>query len=637
MSERFVEYSGNSAPFHVGIGLMLFNRGLSFITTKVFPDDNESRGLKINDEIALKNKLFRTIQRRYNARIHNNMLKYRDLSPNHLDKLRIVRYKFLKGFDDDDPSGEYKLYPNSFVCKCCGHYAINKPLNIFNPNKCLLCNKGEYEQISLLRFCKDCGIIDKFYYQCKKHGKDYIKLVRGDKDNLLTWKFKCDKCEKVELDIFKFKCKHNLSPNTEPIRDGETRFQPITIRESGIFSPQVVTHIDLPKTEQLEKVNIDKDLVMLGFYFDAFKNIEKIKSISDIYKSLKTYESLESMNYSMPPELKQDLDKIKSILTELEKLRQGVAEDTLNEFNELSILKGTAGQLNQPPKFIDYIKEHESEELLITEKIDHYNAILEEFGIEDITYLSNVKLINSLIGLIKGVNKFWDESSTPHFELFWQGLLDEIIRPYYKQVDRENESFYVYSYPFETESILIELKPENICSWLFKNKLISEEYKDKSKAKEFLLKLNKESNEKAYNSVYKLLHTLSHVLLKKIHLYTGIGIDSSGEKIFVNGGAILLYSNNNLNIGAFQYLFENKMFCEDSIFTDIKKHIRDCSFDPLCIEGKRDHGKQAKGGACFSCLYIPEFVCCNFNFNLDRDVFIGKGKRGIINSYWGLK
>ena len=45
--------------------------------------------------------------------------------------------------------------------------------------------------------------------------------------------------------------------------------------------------------------------------------------------------------------------------------------------------------------------------------------------------------------------------------------------------------------------------------------------------------------------------------------------------------------------------------------------MNDCVFDPTCIDEK---------GACFSCVYLPEFVCSHFNDFLDRDVFLGENR-----------
>lgn len=50
-------------------------------------------------------------------------------------------------------------------------------------------------------------------------------------------------------------------------------------------------------------------------------------------------------------------------------------------------------------------------------------------------------------------------------------------------------------------------------------------------------------------------------------------------------------------------------------FNEVELDVNDCIFDPTCIQEK---------GACFSCLHLPEYVCSEFNEDLDRDVFIGE-------------
>jgi len=619
------EYSGNSAPFHVGPGLMLFNKGLSFMITTVEEDINNSRGLEINDEKSLKQKLIRVIERKYNARIHNYKLKYRPISSNDISKLKIKKYKFKLDDNNDSPGGKYELFPNAFACKSCGHYLIGQKIYDFDPKRCRLCSKGEYEQVSLLRYCEECGNIDRFYYKCPEHGQDFIILDRGDKDNLFTWNFKCNKCDK-KLDIFKFDCQHNIGKYTESIKEGKSKFKPITIRESGIFSPVVVTNIDLPKTEYLANTELNKEMIIFGFYIGAFRKLTGINNVNDVYKTFSSYDALKEMNITIPRELEYNYKEILSIVKMLENLREEISnEDILREFNELSVLKGIAEGTGIATEFSNYIKKHEKEELIINNKISQYRIFKQKLNLSNVYYIPSIKIIMSLIGIIKGTNKFWDEEMPPHFELFWDNLINELINR--KSVDRLQEKFSVYSYPFDTEGILIEFNPNSIVSWINENNLIENKF-DANNANEFLFKLDPESNEIAYNNVYTLLHTFSHILLKKIHLFTGLGIDSCGEKIFVNGGSIFLYSNNNLNIGGLQYLFENKMFGLDSILNSLYEDVNDCSFDPLCMNEK---------GSCFSCLYIPDFVCCNFNMNLDRNVFVGNNKRKIMKSFWECK
>lgn len=69
------------------------------------------------------------------------------------------------------------------------------------------------------------------------------------------------------------------------------------------------------------------------------------------------------------------------------------------------------------------------------------------------------------------------------------------------------------------------------------------------------------------------------------------------------------------------FVFEHSLF---DWFREAKLDISDCTFDPTCIHEK---------GVCSSCIYLPEFVCAEFNKNLDRDVLIGT-KRRYKFGYW---
>ena len=121
-------------------------------------------------------------------------------------------------------------------------------------------------------------------------------------------------------------------------------------------------------------------------------------------------------------------------------------------------------------------------------------------------------------------------------------------------------------------------------------------------------------NETAFNAVNTLIHTFSHVLLKRSSLYTGLDSDSLSEMLFPSIGAFLIYSTSNINIGGLSYVFENDMA---AWFNNVELDVNDCVFDPTCIDEE---------GACFSCVYLPEFVCCNLNKDLDRDVFLGSSR-----------
>lgn len=166
---------------------------------------------------------------------------------------------------------------------------------------------------------------------------------------------------------------------------------------------------------------------------------------------------------------------------------------------------------------------------------------------------------------------------------------------------------------------MIDLNKIKVCEWLIKNNFIDAKIpKNNEDAIEILLKIEKKDD--AYIKLQTLLHTLSHILIRRSPLHTGLDSESCSELIFVNSAAILIYSTSVINTGGFSFVFEHSLF---DWFSDVKLDLNDCTLDPTCIFEK---------GACFSCMYVPEFVCTDFNRNLDRDVFLGKKRYEF--SYW---
>ena len=135
---------------------------------------------------------------------------------------------------------------------------------------------------------------------------------------------------------------------------------------------------------------------------------------------------------------------------------------------------------------------------------------------------------------------------------------------------------------------MIDLDKIEVVNWLIDNNYLSQNKVSNEKAaKDILIEI--EENSLAENAIKKLIHTLSHVLIRRSSLYTGIDDDSCSEILFPKSAAFLIYSTSNINIGGFRYVFENSL---NNWFQDIKLDMEDCVFDPSCL---------SDGGACFSC------------------------------------
>lgn len=614
MKKGTISYASNSAPYHVAPNIIFFQDNMSNIITDVVTDPGRRVNISINNEERVKGIIFDSIKKAYNQRIQWYKLNYNLLNEQDMDKL-IINYYYFK--DPNMPyqkKGTYDIYPKYFICNNnqCNHYVRIDKLKR-KDLICEKCNIGKYEQMSILKFCEQCGTVDNFFYSCKEHATDFIRLLREDKDNLRTWKFQCGIC-KVEKDIIGFPCNHTIGNGAFKISNSSsTPYTPVVIRESGLFTPVSLTIVDGPKDQfpYIVELGTRGDYINYGILIDAFKEF----GITTISQFLNQYKA----NRLLSTDNEQCKLKYESMEKKLESIKKIMEQNDLNIRSELIdylLLTGKGDNSIKSVPYNSYLKGITT----ISEREyygDQYEPLLEAYGIKEVYYIPEINLITALVGMIKGQFKYW-ENFPPHFELIWDNIIHEQV--YLKRIDRENSNFDVYVVPYITEGILFELNSNKIIEWLIKNEIVSNVSENT-----FKYLMNLEINSKEYDAVFTLLHTIAHTIIKKIQLFSGIGVDSCGEILYPHTGCILIYSKDPINMGPLQYLFENKMFIINGLLDNLNDFAKGCSLDPLCYNTT---------GACFSCLYLPEYVCAYFNKNLDRSFLRADGKRGITNAFW---
>ncbi|RZB31028.1 MAG: hypothetical protein AEth_00982 [Candidatus Argoarchaeum ethanivorans] len=106
------------------------------------------------------------------------------------------------------------------------------------------------------------------------------------------------------------------------------------------------------------------------------------------------------------------------------------------------------------------------------------------------------------------------------------------------------------------------------------------------------------------------------MLIQQSTTDTGLSIESLSELIYPMTASVLIYSTSSVNIGGIEFTYDYHL---ESWLKRMKELSSDCPQDPACMIDE--------GGACNACSYLPEFVCCNFNQNLDRSTLIGGSDR----------
>lgn len=589
------------ALYHAIKGLIFMRGDFAHRVAALIVDEND-RNLKIKNIGRLRSKLFSQIIRNYNARVDKYELGYQKLSDTRKDDLEIAKFKLVEGMGDEDYSGRYQIFPRAFVCSKCGDYknlGKNEWEN-FNPSQCNnpRCN-GRYEQLSILMFCDECGKVTPLSYRCKEHGAQRIRLDRRVEDSLSTWRVVCLDCyeagNRKPIDIFRFTCKH-MDGSEKICNKEDVKFRPLTLKEGGVFTPVVITSVDIPSTESIQIS--DLEYILLGIHLGKFDEISKNICIEQIESYYQSYNN-KYIKHLLPPLIKEYLDAIENTKNEL-KIRY--MDVDLENFNDYYAIKSIG--LRTYSEFIK-AKADTNERIILEED---YANLKSKYGFEEIIYIPEINLVSSCIGVINGINKFYDPGFVPHFNPIWKDF-------------KKRDKMLVYSYPFETEGLLIDLDKIQVCIWLQENDLIDKKLRTESEAKEILLGIKKDTA--IYDALKTLLHTLSHLLIRRSSIYTGLESDSCSEFVFVNAAAILIYCTSNINIGGFEFVFEHSL---KDWLRDIEFDAEECTLDPVCM---------FESGACFSCMFLQEYVCTEFNHNLDRDAFLGRKRYKI--GYWRIK
>jgi hypothetical protein len=631
------EFPAHSAVFHITKGL-IFNRTIAFRVRAIYPDKND-KNIRIENKERLKTILFEKIRDMYNQRLNatgepsnyrftEEFKKKMAIGNDKIDVFKLQLFQLSSGsteeFDHSQIGGVYAVYPLTFVCKKCGDLQIfnEKNIDVFNPNKCVRTGcDGAYEQLSLMLFCETCGKVQPFRYS---FNNEKITLIRSSKDSIATWRVRAE--SKEAIDVFRLMCKHR-DPfdfrSGKVISDADPSQQrPLTVTEGSIFIPVAHTSIDIPTSPDIELEDLEYVLngISMGMFdfLSEIVDVVDIKTIQELYSvynnltakknMFRTHPSFKGKNEEEKEKSWKALNFIDQIEQVIERIKKDYPKsmvDTLREINDYAALVGYLDleklKVNSYLNYIDSI----SDQIVREEKHKDFQEIKEHYKIDSIIHIPSVTLVNSNYGIINGINKFYEPGFIPHFEPIWANRSDP------------NKGFYAYCYPYETEGIVITLSKEAIVQWLYDCKFIKDKPND---PKEFFNSLAVNSEE--YKAVNTLLHTFSHLLMRNSSVFTGLDLQSYGEKIFPTSAAIFLFSTSSINIGGLQFVFENEVF---NWFENMRFDVSECTLDPSCIRNK---------GACFSCMYIPEFVCSLFNQYLDRDVFLGKSTRFERGFWW---
>ena len=131
-------------------------------------------------------------------------------------------------------------------------------------------------------------------------------------------------------------------------------------------------------------------------------------------------------------------------------------------------------------------------------------------------------------------------------------------------------------------------------------------------------------------SLYSLVHSFSHMLMKQLAFESGFSVTELTEKLYVfedeKKVGLLIHTSSGdsqCSMGGLSDLADEKKL-EGIISRALNLNIS-CSNDPICIDSEGQGTSSLSHGACFGCLMLPE-TCCEVrpikNSFLDRNFLI---------------
>lgn len=487
---------------------------------------------------------------------------------------------------------------------------------------------GDLLQEDLVFVSKSGDIAQMYIPRCKRHPDSTKMLVKPRDKGQESYYWYCGGCNGGYSGFFY----GDLG--------GENVTKATPVRDPSVFRPRLFSLINVPH----DLPNENSELVIFEQAILA-KYLGHNESIRDIIQEIRPQGKKDQTNNEDIEEL-EELAKIisepvlrKRLLERIQKMKkknnvgEGLKEElrTIFDIGSDNFYRDNLRNVDSIYEFLHSSKTNErvidfnifGSTTLAASKFNDFRERLDRVAVKDLYYSPSIPILTVSYGYTRGSSEDPSELNVRAFST--------------DSADTESGVPPVYVNQIATEGLILEFDRQVILGWLKQNLNLS----IGEKTEESLLKgwFFKNVNLEEINpfkgaeeaslitsTIFKLIHSISHSLIKELATEAGLETASLGERIFPSVPAILIYSNegSESRIGFLKDVFKNKIrpWIDNSILRTYS-----CIYDPVC---------QHQGGACHYCMYLHESSCEYFNKSLDRNMLIG-GKEGNIeySPFWG--
>lgn len=512
-----------------------------------------------------------------------------------------------------------KISPLTFYCKKCKKvYQFNSEDSYNRNHRCKNCHI-ELTQFRQIYFCK-CGYATDKHPRCLAHGfndlywdGEYNFTCRTCKKKI-SMQAKCPECgatlgAKVALDPSQF-FTYSLSL-IDLIDEKLERFISETDYGKYITIAFFLGKITRDQLDEVINKGITTDPAEYTREYD--KNFQMFMGVfNDENTAANAAKAMTDKNCG---------NSFAPIIEEI-KGKLYATSDNIDQLAEMILEHSMVKELKDHATLETAIKVAQS--LNTNANPESFRDIAKRFGIKHVRACDKVPFVSCSYGYTRVKSEYEDGVQLHAFK------------------EEKNGRKNIYATRMNTEGVLFEFDRLAILQWLVKNGFVdsgsvpdlnSEEdvklwFINNIKPEEIhpFTTISEETSPETYY-VYRLIHSISHLLIRAAADIGGLGKDSLSEYIFPGVPAVLIYVQNSqgFNLGSLFNTFEAYF---DKWLLRANSSAQKCVFDPICIERHK---------ACTGCLFLNEVSCQHFNKDLDRSLIIGhvyKQTKKRIIGFW---
>ncbi len=554
-----------------------------------------------------------------------------------------------------EPKKAYsKLFPKVFWCqnRRCGQvFDYSWSDGVPNQSTCPICKRGKLTQLRFVRI-HQCGEIKPLtpLHECNKcKTKNQFALDTRGSERISQFVWVCRKCGS-HTSLFAGYCGVCNWEAESGDKDKQKQQMSIEVhRANRVFYPHYAILLNQPGAEVNNFLGIDKWQVVMGGFFmelSELANQTVKKFVADQRQSPSTTSTLSSAEIAEFKSRGYTDEHIK-LLVKMQGELAGARQQQLTSLTPDTVSQKLTQQTGLPEKVwmasghelleaILPLQSNQTQDLLTLsnpndEQLKAQNLV-SQLGLAQISLVSDFPMTHVTFGFSRG-------EYTPRACR---------LNPF--PPDREQQAkFPLFVDTVQADAIIFRLDPQQVWQWLEKNSIkinLPTSANDVQKAKRahfvqlftdlsdpniqlepVTLNQTLTANHTEARMVFGLLHTMSHLLLKKAALLCGLDRTSLAEYVLPRALMFAIYSNHRFGatIGALSSLFEQSL---PNWLEQVMADTRRCIYDPVC---------QSQGGSCHACTHLAETSCRFFNLNLGRPFLFGghDAEIGLINyGYW---